>query len=415
MTTATIPQPELTAEPDVEGPAALPHSSPLIPAAVRVSNELASSAVARERADALPSAEIDLLREAGLLRANASPEAGGHELTWPQLMRLVEIVAAGDTSIGQLLAYHYVNLYSAVLCATPEEGPALIERSAREGWFWGDAVNPRDPAITLTRDGDGFVANGRKTFTSGSAAADRLFVSAELDGIPVAVHISQKEDGISFDRAAWDFIGQRLTESGPTIFENVRVEAGDFLGGIPEVEEEIPPRSTLLIPLIQAAFSTIYVGAARGALKEAAEYVRTTTRPWLHSGVDRAAEDPSIVERFGSLEAHLRAAEALVDRGNEQVQAGLDRGVDLTERERGEIAVTVYSAKVVATEVTLETTSRVFDLQGARSAHRDYGFDRRWRDVRTHTLHDPVFYKQREVGDFALNDRVPEPDGNQYR
>lgn len=415
MSTVTAPQASPATAPHGDDPASPPHWSPLIPAAERVAKELAGSAVARERADELPAAEVNLLRESGLLRANATPDAGGYDLSWPQLMRLVGIVATGDTSIGQLLAYHYVNLYSAVLCATPEEGPELIERSAREGWFWGDAVNPRDPAIELTRDGSSFLANGRKTFTSGSAAADRLFVSAELEGIPVAVHVSQKLDGISFDRDAWDFIGQRLTESGPTIFENVRVEAEDFLGGIPESDEEIPPRSTLLIPLIQAAFTTIYVGAARGALTDAADYVRTTTRPWLHSGVERASEDPPVLERFGQLEARLRAAEALADRANEQVQAGLDLGESLTERERGEIAVTVYAAKVVATEVTLDTTSRVFELQGARSAHRDYGFDRRWRDVRTQTLHDPVFYKEREVGDFSLNDRVPEPDGNQYR
>lgn len=418
MTTITTPvtpeDPPTPAETDsrIES---RPHGSPLLAAATRISRELAETAVAREEADELPLPEIDLLRQAGLLRANASTEAGGLGLSWPQLMRLVQEVAAGDTSIGQLLGYHYVNLFSAVLCATPDEEHDLIERSAREGWFWGDAVNPRDPAIQLTRDGDGFLANGKKSFTSGSAAADRLFVSAELEGIPVALHISQKLDGISFDRDAWDFIGQRLTESGPTLFEDVRVESGDFLGGIPEQIEEIPPRSTLLIPLIQAAFSTIYVGAARGALGDAAEYVRTQTRPWLHSGVEAASEDPSIVERFGVLEADLRAAEALVDRANEQVEAGLRLGESLTEQERGEIAVTVYAAKVVATEVTLETTSKVFELQGARSAHRRFGLDRRWRDVRTHTLHDPVFYKQREVGDHALNGRIPEPDGNQYR
>jgi hypothetical protein len=49
------------------------------------------------------------------------------------------------------------------------------------------------------------------------------------------------------------------------------------------------------------------------------------------------------------------------------------------------------------------------------SATRRYDFDRRWRDVRTHTLHDRVVYKTREVGDFVLNDAVPKPDGGQYR
>jgi alkylation response protein AidB-like acyl-CoA dehydrogenase len=36
------------------------------------------------------------------------------------------------------------------------------------------------------------------------------------------------------------------------------------------------------------------------------------------------------------------------------------------------------------------------------------GFDRHWRNLRTHTVHDPVAYKAREVGDWALNRRAPE-------
>jgi hypothetical protein len=30
-------------------------------------------------------------------------------------------------------------------------------------------------------------------------------------------------------------------------------------------------------------------------------------------------------------------------------------------------------------------------------------------DVRTHTLHDPVAYKRREVGAYLLRDELPEP------
>jgi alkylation response protein AidB-like acyl-CoA dehydrogenase len=37
------------------------------------------------------------------------------------------------------------------------------------------------------------------------------------------------------------------------------------------------------------------------------------------------------------------------------------------------------------------------------------GLDRFFRDVRTHTLHDPVAYKNRELGRFQLLDEVPEP------
>ena len=47
---------------------------------------------------------------------------------------------------------------------------------------------------------------------------------------------------------------------------------------------------------------------------------------------------------------------------------------------------------------------------GARSTSARYGFDRFWRNVRTHTLHDPVAYKAREVGNFAINGTItPDP------
>ena len=392
-----------------------PHRNGLSAAARDLSRDFAATAVARERADLPPYEEIQRLREAGLLRASAPPGGGGAGRRGPEVRVLGRLVAAGDTSIGHLLAYHHINLLSAVLCAGADDGAPIVARSAREGWFWGDAVNPRDPAIVLTRDGDGYRADGRKTFTTGSAVADRLFVSAELDGVPVALHVPADRSGVTFDRAPWDFIGQRLTESGHTILAHVRVEPDEILGGIPDEDGPLSPHVTILIPVIQSAFAAIYVGAARGALTDAAEYVRTTTRPGLHSGVDRAARDPLVVERFGRHDARLRAAEALVGRAAEQVAAALDLGDALDERTRGEVAVTVSAAKAVSTEVALEVTAGVFEVQGARSAHRDLGLDRRWRDVRTHTLHDPVFYKVLEVGELALNDAVPEPDGNRYR
>ena len=46
-----------------------------------------------------------------------------------------------------------------------------------------------------------------------------------------------------------------------------------------------------------------------------------------------------------------------------------------------------------------------------REVHRltSEGLDRYWRDIRTHTLHDPVAYKRREVGRWVLEGELPEP------
>ena len=50
--------------------------------------------------------------------------------------------------------------------------------------------------------------------------------------------------------------------------------------------------------------------------------------------------------------------------------------------------------------------SRLFEIQGARATTAAYGFDRHWRNLRTHTVHDPVAYKAREIGDWVLNQRA---------
>lgn len=59
--------------------------------------------------------------------------------------------------------------------------------------------------------------------------------------------------------------------------------------------------------------------------------------------------------------------------------------------------------------VGLAVSSEVFEVMGARSATQAYGFDRFWRNVRTHTLHNPAEYKKRTVGAFVLTGEFPVP------
>jgi len=78
----------------------------------------------------------------------------------------------------------------------------------------------------------------------------------------------------------------------------------------------------------------------------------------------------------------------------------------VSERERGEVAEWVASTKIVTTDTALRVTAGVFEVTGSRATGRKVGLDRFWRDVRTHTLHDPVAYKNREVGEYVLLDKV---------
>ncbi|KAL3419897.1 acyl-CoA dehydrogenase domain-containing protein, partial [Phlyctema vagabunda] len=210
-----------------------------------------------------------------------------------------------------------------------------------------------------------------------------------------------------------------LTESGSVKINQVSVPWTDALGW--DVQTRLPdpqiltiPWATLLLPTIQLVFANFYLGIAQGSLAFATAYTRTATRAWPFGGDNKraATEEFYILERYGNLFAHLRAAEALADRAGHEVadvyaRHGQDR--DVSERVRGDVAEWVASTKIVTTDTALRVTAAVFEVTGSRATGRKVGLDRFWRDVRTHTLHDPVAYKNRELGEYALLDKVPEP------
>ena len=82
---------------------------------------------------------------------------------------------------------------------------------------------------------------------------------------------------------------------------------------------------------------------------------------------------------------------------------------DLTPEARGTVAVRVAAVKQLATDIALEVGTKIYELTGARASSNKVGLDLYWRNARTHTLHDPVAYKRREVGEYALLGKIPEP------
>jgi alkylation response protein AidB-like acyl-CoA dehydrogenase len=384
--------------------------APLLTAADAVAAELRATAAERDRANEPPRAEIELLRAHDLLQVQEPVEFGGAGLNYAQASRLVRRIARADTGIAHLLGYHYAQTRIAPLFGTPEQAAAQSRRNALEKLFWGGVQNPRGGSdLELTRDparDGGFRLNGRRTFASGASLGDQLSVTAVLDGELVFLSIPQGKPGF---RAFgdWDNIGQRLTDSGGVEFVDTPIDRSEVLGADPILGRTLTPYQTLVTPHWQLAFVNFYIGTAQGALEQALEWVRTRATPWESSGVDAAADDPYILQTVGELTSSVRAAALLADRAGEKLQHALDIGPSLTEDERAEAAVAVYEAKVQTTHVALDVTSRLFEVQGARATSSAYGFDRYWRNVRTHSVHDPVAYKAREVGDWVLNHRGP--------
>lgn len=376
----------------------------------RVAEELRETAAERDRANGTPRAEIELLRSNDLLQIQEPVEYGGSGLNYAQASLVTRRIARGDTSISHLLGYHYAQTRVARLFGTPEQADAQSRRNAAEKLFWGGIQNPRgSTGLVLTRDGDGFRLNGSRTFASGASTGDQLSVTALLDGSQVFLSLDARggRQGFTF-LDDWDNIGQRLTDSGGVRVVDARIEPHEVLGEEPFTGGTLSPYQTLITPHWQLAFVNFYVGTAEGALTEALDWARTKATPWESSGVDRATDDPYILQIVGEVVSQVRAAALLADRAGEALQNAIDIGPGLTEDQRAEAAIAVYEAKYLTTEVGLQAVSRLFEIQGARATTSAYGFDRHWRNLRTHTLHDPVAYKAREVGDWVLNHRHPE-------
>lgn len=373
-----------------------------------VAAELRATAAERDRANTSPRAEIELLRSHDLLHVQEPVSFGGAGLSYAQAATITRHIARGDTSIAHLLGYHYAQTRIAPLFGTAEQAKALSRANAEQKRFWGGVQNPRGGSdIVLTRDGDGFRLNGRRSFASGASLGDVLSVTASYEDELVFVSLPAGREGFR-PLGDWDNIGQRLTDSGGVVLENVQVERSEILGDDPLTGRTISPYQTLVTPHWQLAFVNFYIGTAEGALDEALDWTRLHASPWESSGVERATDDPYILQTVGEISSEIRAAGLLVDRAGAALRAALDFGPDLTAQQRAEAAVAIYEAKYLTTKVSLAATSRLFEIQGARATTSAHGFDRHWRNLRTHTVHDPVAYKAREVGDWALNANAPE-------
>jgi alkylation response protein AidB-like acyl-CoA dehydrogenase len=377
--------------------------------AAEVAAILAVDAVERDRAGATPYDEVRLLKESGLVTLLGPAEHGGGGQTWPTAYQVIRTVSEADGSIGQLLGYHLLWFWAARLVGTKEQIAHVESEATKNKWFFGGAVNPRDSDVVVADEGSTIVFNGRKSFSTGSKVSDVTVLEGTLldSGTHVFAIVPSDIEGLTF-HDDWDNLGQRLTESGSVSLNHVRVgwdQAAGFVG------KTFEPRvyNTLNVPTIQLVFVNFYLGIARGALETALTYTQEKSRSWLHGGYSTPAEEPYVIDVYGDLQAKIWAVEALADAVALEGQQIHENAWTVTAQQRGEHEVRVAAVKARATEVALEVTSRIFEVTGARSTASREGLDRFWRNVRTHTLHDPVAYKRREVGRHVLTGELPEP------
>ena len=379
-----------------------------IAVATEVAAKIAAGAVARDAERILPFEELELLSDSGLLAITVPKAFGGADVRAGTLAEVIAILASADGSIGQIPQNHFFMLEALRLQGAPDQQAFFYPRILA-GDRIGNALSEigtktsHDHATRLTREGDAYRLNGKKYYSTGVLFAHWIAVVAnDEDNVSTIAIVPRETPGITIVDD-WNGFGQRVTGSGTTLLENVEA---DRIGIISF--SALFQRPTSMGPHAQIMHAGIEAGIARGALADTIAYVRTRSRPCKDAGVEHAWQDPYTIHQIGEMQIRVSASDALLARAGKFVDAAMaDGNVETVAA----ASVAVAEAKAASTEAALFVSSKLIELAGTQATSRQNGLDRHWRNARTHSVHDPVRWKYRAIGDYWLNGINPPRHG----
>ncbi|MFF4211393.1 SfnB family sulfur acquisition oxidoreductase [Streptomyces sp. NPDC001796] len=377
--------------------------------AAALADDFRAGASQRDADRTLPREELDRLSASGLLAVTVPAEHGGTDVTAGTLAEIFRLLATADGSLAQIPQSHFAYVNVIRRQGTPQQqkfffAELLAGRRFGNAQSEAGTKHVQDIRTRLEPLPDGsYLLNGVKHYSTGALFADWIPVLARDDNghLQVAFVPSDAPGLTVIDD--WDGMGQRTTASGTVRLVGVPVPA----------DRVFPHHLTFRGPQLHGAFAqllhaAIDAGIAAGALAEAAEFVRTKSRPWFESGAETAVEDPLLIQRFGELALQVRTAEALL---REAARAADRARAGLTDDSAAEASIAVAAAKVRAAQAAVEVAGALFEVAGTRSALNSLNLHRHWRDARTHTLHDPARWKIQHIGRYVLNGTRPPRHG----
>ena len=355
----------------------------------RVREALAVTAPEYDRTGEFPWAGIQVVHDAGLLRAGIGKRYGGTGLSTVDGVRLFGALGRGDPSVALLTAmtvFQHVaqaaspwwpeELYRQVVAGSHER-PVLLNAIRAEP-EWGAPARGGLPATTIRRDGDSWVINGRKGFATGSEglAYHLVWVATEPekteDDDPRLAHaiVPAGTPGIEIVRT-WDHLGLRATSTHDVVYTDVRIPLENF-AGTPQSQLKPDLRAHTGVGL---ALSALYVGVARAAQEF---FVR-----FAHERVPTSLGRPiATTERIqtvaGEIEAQLVQAEELLFGLATRLDAGDERALERT-----------VLAKLIATRSAVTAVQTAVATLGNPALTRHNPLERHLRDVLCSRVHPP--------------------------
>ena len=244
------------------------------------------------------------------------------------------------------------------------------------------------------------MVNGQKYYSTGTIFADwiDLFALDETTNQHVIAAVSTQANGIQISDD-WDGFGQRTTGSGTLIIQNVAINRDHIL--------PFENRFKYQTAFYQVVHLATLAGIALSAVDIFTQEVRKRTRIYSHGNAHLVREDAQILQVIGKASAQAYAAEAIVLRTAEVLDAAYlnhfegDENADLHANDRAELESS--QGQVVISELVLKLTTELFNALGASASTTEKQLDRFWRNARVVSSHNPLIYKEKVIGDWEVN------------
>jgi alkylation response protein AidB-like acyl-CoA dehydrogenase len=364
----------------------------------------------RDLNDENPFDQVTALKRAGFGTLRLPTQLGGAGYTVPQLFSAVIDVARADPIVAHIFRTHFWFTEERLRTSQEPIGQRWLSKVA-DGKIFGNAFSEKgslavgslvfntrllpDPAV-------GFRLTGEKYYSTGTLFADYLTATATTDHDSVAIVI------VPADRTGvrliddWDGFGQRRTGTGTTIFKDVAVSAEEVLSDSPYDAEPTP---TVQYASLQLYIHAVVAGVLEAVVDDGVALLRSRERSFSHATTEKPTDDPLLQRQLGVLASTAYVARAAVLDAAEAIGLATtsDSGDGPDPVLAAEAQLKVAKVKVHLDDVAPEAATRLLELGGASAASRQRNLDRHWRNIRTITLHNPVAYKARVIGENLLH------------
>lgn len=329
-----------------------------------------------------PYENFKTLKDIGYPALTVPKKYGGLGISLYELVQLQEIIAEADGSTALAIGWHMgltkhlgetdtwkEEIYEKFAKDVVATG-ALINNAATEP-ATGSPTRGGRPETTAKKVKDGWVLNGRKSFTTLAPILDYIAVTATIDETDQVGSFLVKRNlqGVTVDET-WDSVAMKATGSHDLVLENVRVFADAF---VQELTPGNKPAQGWLLHI-----PACYLGIARAAQKEAVKFA-TTYSPNSIKGT--ISDIPAVKQKIGEMQVRLIESQYLL--------YGVAKKWDESNREsRQQMKAELGAVKLSVVNKALEVVDLAMRIVGARSLSRKSPLQRYYRDVRA-GLHNP--------------------------